>query len=710
MAGWQDAPAVDGAKRPAWQSAPEEGGRKAIATTPDGGTVWEMPDGTRAFSSPSYATNDPAKIAEIMEGATAAEMAQGYVDQAALDAAPVSARAIKAVEGVPGLGSYGDEAVGAVFGDDARDAWRMTSGAMDREHPWQSLGLGVAGGLAATAPVLMAAGPSVAGNSLARNMALGAGAGATEGAVRGFGAGEGGAQDRFGRGLVDALIGGTIGAAIPAVAHGVGAAYGGARNWWAERQGVGNVADQLGISRPAGRLASDVLGTDDPQRMQAALSAAGPDAMLADAGPTARGALDTVIQSPGEGARTALTRIDDRAAAAGQRVTGALDQTLGAPAGIEAVKEGVRTGTSAARRTAYDAAYAVPIDYSTGAAGDRLLALQDRLPAKAIAYANELMRLSGDQSSQILAQVADDGAVTFSRLPDVRQWDYIKQALGQLAESGEGAGALGGQTRLGSAYQGLARDVRDLLAEAVPEYRTALDTATDAIGRVKAVDTGAKLLGSGVTREQAARAIDGMTAPELAAVKQGVRQSIDDMLASVRAVATDPNLDVREAYKAWTQLSSRAAQDKMAMLLGDEWPALQQALAEAGSALGLRASVAANSRTHARGIFNEMFNAAYEPSALAKGEPLGSAKEVWQRAMGATQSQIQAARAADRAGLADLLTRPNPTGILQMFEDARKAHPILPGRGQGLIGLIMGGGAGAAPTLGSELSRRLFPQ
>src|SRR5690606_37426778 len=98
------------------------------------------------------------------------------------------------------------------------------------------------------------------------------------------------------------------------------------------------------------------------------------------------------------------------------------------------------------------------------------------------------------------------------------------------------------------------------------------------------------------------------------------------------------------------------------------------------------------------------------PSALAKGEPLGSAQEVWQRAMGATQPQIQAARGADRGGEAGLLPRPNPTGSLQMVEDARKAHAILPGRGQGLIGLIMGGGAGAAPTLGNELRGQLLPR
>ncbi len=50
------------------------------------------------------------------------------------------------------------------------------------------------------------------------------------------------------------------------------------------------------------------------------------------------------------------------------------------------------------------------------------------------------MQLEGNQSQQILARVGDDGAVTFERLPDVRQIDYITRALRQAAESGEGQG------------------------------------------------------------------------------------------------------------------------------------------------------------------------------------------------------------------------------------------------------------------------------
>ena len=74
---------------------------------------------------------------------------------------------------MPFIGTYADEAVGAVYGDQARDAWRATSKAMDQEKPWQSAGLQLAGGITATVPALMAAGPGIAAESLGGNMLRG---------------------------------------------------------------------------------------------------------------------------------------------------------------------------------------------------------------------------------------------------------------------------------------------------------------------------------------------------------------------------------------------------------------------------------------------------------------------------------------------------------------------------------------------------------
>ncbi|MDQ7262708.1 hypothetical protein NM680_12990 [Paracoccus sp. PS-1] len=588
---------------------------------------------------------------------------------------------------------------------EARQASRQRSEAQAAEYPIASTAAGIAGAVTSPAAQL-AMRYFPAGGSPIAQIGAGAGTGAALGGVQGFMEGEGGAVNRLNNALGGMLFGGAIGGAIPAIAQGAGALYRTGRNALAEYRGIGQVADDLGISRRAGRLLSDTLEMDDAARMRNALNQAGPDAMLAEAGPTARNALDFVTQSPGEGARTALSRLDDRASAAGKRLTGALDDAMGAPEGLSAVQGAIRQGTAGARSAAYDAAYSKPIDYASEA-GMQLEGLLRRVPGKAIQDANRLMQLDGDTSRQILASIADDGSVTFRQMPDVRQWDYIKRALDQAAASGEGQGALGGQTPMGRAYQGLARTIRDTVADAVPEYRTALDTAADAIGRIQGVEFGAGMLDAKVTREKVADFLQGATGAERAAIKQGVRQQIDDAVANVRAIATDPNMEAREAYKAYTMLTSRSSQDKMKMLLGDEWPAVKRSIDETASALGLRAGIGGNSKTAQRGELKQMIEDSLAPNAFRRGEPTTTAKGIWQQFTGAAPAQLQRARASVRNELADVLTRPNALATLNALEAARTAFPILPGAGRGVTNALNALGLGSVPAIVPEVRNRL---
>lgn len=730
---WQDAPAVGeaattGTQQPRWMSAPEqrksarqqyeEIGYTAVVARANDGYILRNPEtGEQVYTSPGYNTSDPVEVAKLLEGATPAET---FFDDTTIAARPIASRAAKAFEGTPFIGTYGDEIAGALYGDHARDAWRQASGAMDREKPIESTGLQIGGGLLSAIPALMAAGPSMAANSLSGNMVRGAGLGLLEGLTRGFGRGEDGAQDRFETAAVDGGIGAAVGGALPVAAHGVGALWRLGRNAVNEMRGIGRVAKDLDIDRGTARLLSDTLNLDDPARMRDALAQGGADAMLADAGPTAQGALDVAIQSPGEGARTAINRIDNRASRAGQRLTDVLDQTLtDTSVGNQSSRQfsdtarmqgDIRQATAPTRKAVYDRAYEQPIDYSSPQGTALLNRITPRIPQEAIGYANKLMRLRGEKSQQIMANIADDGTVTFTNPPDVRQWDYIKQALDGLAESGDGAGALGGQTRLGAGYQGLAREIRGTLGEAVPEYDYAVNTAGDIIGEIQALKAGENLLRPGVTRAEAEAALDGMTDASKRAVKRGLRQNIDDTLANVKAVATDQNVDIRETYKAYTSLSSRASRDKMQMLLGDDWPSLERALDDAASALGLRARVATNSRTFGRQQFDQMLDESTDPGAIRRGEPLGTARDVWQRFTRSTPDQVRRARAGIRDELADVLTRPEATGLLDAIEAARSAYPALPSAGQGLLNAIMALGASTSPTSGSELRKQLFRQ
>lgn len=548
--------------------------------------------------------------------------------------------------------------IGSVFEDRTYDeiltGLRERQKATEEQHPYASMAGKITGALA---PGALATKAMASARTFPGMAASGAGWGAAGGATQGFLEGEGGAGNRLAGAGWGGLIGGGLGAAIPLVGAGVKEAWR-AGSDMLNRSRIGStVGKEFGVSNATGRVLSDLIGQDDPAAMRAALARGGPTAMLADVSPQATGALDMAMRSPIPAARAAGQAVEGRAAAAYDDVTRAMDDLMGTPTGIRTAQQGIMDASAPARRAAYDAAYAAPIDYSAPAGAKLLDEITPRIPQQAIDYANRLMQLKGEKSAQIMASIGDDGVVTFTRPPDVRQWDYIKQGLDMMAETGEGAGALGGQTRLGSAYQGLAREVRDAVGELVPEYKAALSVASDAISERKAVEFGSKLLRTTTTPEMAREAMDGATAAELAAMRQGVRSQIQNVLGDVRKVASDQNLDARAVSKAFSDLSSENAQSKMAMLLGKDWPALKAELDKAGVALGLRARTSANSATFGRGAAEARIAEEVTPGALRSGKPLQAVKNLVAGALGASPDAVRRMRDEVKGELASVLTR-----------------------------------------------------
>lgn len=489
------------------------------------------------------------------------------------------------------------------------------------------------------------------------------------GGLYGFGSGEGGFQNRMIRAAKDGALGAATGMAIPVVARGASSLYEGVRNWIRGNQ----IAKGAGTTPDALRMLGDVMDADGslgPQG-QANMARAGSEAMLADAGPNARRVLDTAIQRGGPGAVTAREAIDDRVARGVSDLTGALDNTLGAPQGVTATRTAIRTNSAGARSSAYDDAYRMAIDYADprGQAIEKMV--KGRVPGRIISEANELMRLGGDESSQILAKIADDGSVVFETLPDVRQIDYITKALNQAAESGDGAGALGGQTAKGRAYQNLAREIRDNLKELVPEYGTALETAADPIRRSQAVQLGSRILSPSMTRDQVEEAVRGMTGPEKSALAQGVRSQIDDAMANVTRTIQDGNVDAREAVKAIRDLSSRASREKLAMAIGEtEADKLLSEVDRIATSFDLRASVAQNSATYARQATDQrvkdITGAGGVMDAALQGKPLNAIQRVTQAVTGRTPQAMKVKEDAVYSELARLLTdRRDPFGAAQ---------------------------------------------
>ena len=530
-----------------------------------------------------------------------------------------------------------------------------------QQHPVAAIGGDLTGAALALAPATAAApaafglgGPLTAGRALV-GATSGAGLGAADAAVR-----EGTDATSLGMGAATGAFGG---AAAP-ILGAVGSRIGGA---------IADIASRTiapppeGMSRPAVDALSRVLVNDGTMGGQGAanIAAAGPRAMLADASPGFAGTLDTALQHGGPGGAAARAAVEARAAGANSDLTGALDQAFGQPQGVQTATSAIRDGSAAARQQAYEAAYSKPIDYTSdhGRTVEDIVA--NRVPPGIIARANNQMRVDGlSPTQQTMARVAPDGSVSYQQMPDVRQVDYITRSLNDVAKMGDGQGAIGGNTGEGRSYGQLASQLRTALRGAVPEYGTALDTAADPIQARNALEFGSSMLHPSVPRDVVANELSGMSAPEIAQVRQGLRSHISDTIANVGRTISDPNADARQAMSTVKMLTTDAARDKMSMLLD---PAVhenvQGALGAAGRALELRGAVARNSSTYGRLAADDAVKQASQPGVV--GRTLMSGLNPWKvsepilEAITGNRPQDIAARATGLHGeLASVLTGP----------------------------------------------------
>lgn len=618
---------------------------------------------------------------------------------------PVAGLSRDLVNGIPVLGPIYTGAVDAVTtqimglltGEDPeaiKSRVYAKQDAYEAENPLLSTAGNIAGGTLAMAPLGMtAAGARAFG--MAADMPFwqrllfggisGGGLSGADSLVRG--------DDPATAGL-KALGGGLIGASAGAVAPHIAQVAGRAGEAIARLVGRPPTPN---MSRPAFDTIARALSADDVLSNTGAANIArgGTGAMLADAGPSARSLLDTAIQRSGPGARIATEAVEGRAAQASDDIASALDRSLGTPQGVATTERGLRNGTAAARANAYDAAYSSPIDYASEA-GRNIEGLVGRVPPSVIDTANRMMAMEGQQSRQIMAQIADNGAVTFVEMPDVRQLDYITRALNQAARSGEGQGALGGQTDIGRIYGNLARDIRDNLRSAAPQYGEALETAAQPIRQRQALQLGNEMLSPNVPRDVVRDELVGMTGPELAAVRQGIRSHIDEVLANVRAVASDPNIDAREASRALRDLSSRAAREKIGLAINDDAVStrLFEQIDQASRALELRAGVATNSRTFGRQAMDEIIDSHFDQGVvnqLLRAEPVNAVRSVVQNVTGRTPQGVTRMKDDVYREIVQALVGPRGGAAAQMLTDIANRAAIRPGTAGYLAG-------GVSPT------------
>lgn len=569
---------------------------------------------------------------------------------------PVAAGALQFLKGFPAVGAFADEMMGAATqtqamidaGISATDVVRGAQESLETENPLAANALQFAGaatgviGIPGLLPTLAPRG-ATAGAQLASGMTRGGVGGAVEGAATGAGLAEEGNR------IEGAIRGGATGAAIGTVAGaippGAEQAMINARNYIARVDDT-RLAQELGISREAATVLRTALQGDDFNAAMQALQRAGPTSMLADASPALRDFLDVAMQAGGPVAkREARNEIEARAVASSARFRSYMDRVLGIPRGREAQARGIRLASQEERDRVYNAAYSVPIDYSAPA-GRRLQAMLSRVPPEAITKANKMMRTEGVESSQILADIADDGTVTFTRLPDVRQLDYITRAMGDIVESTEGRGQMGGLTDYGNIVAGLRRQMRAAMRNSVEEYGTALDTAASTIDELNAARVGYRAFGGNMTREEVRDALEEMTDPERIAAQIGLRNAIDDKMARIGRLASDPNRDARELQALTREMTSTDFREKLETIVGPRAARdFIRQLDEEIAAVELRAAVNPNSASFRRGDIMQTIRQQTQPGilqTLLRGEPGRALKNLTSALSGMSDEAIAA--------------------------------------------------------------------
>lgn len=566
------------------------------------------------------------------------------------------------------LASYAGSALTGVPREQVLSEMRGLQQSAQEQNPGSYLAGQLAGGVAggvAGAPASATARLTTRATPMLGRIAAGMADGAAFGGLYGAGSGVD-AQGRATEAAMSGGLGALAGGAFPLVAAGASRAFEAGRN----AIGANRIARQAGASPEALRVLDGVMQGDGSlsQRGATNMGRAGADAMLADAGPNARQVLDTAIQRGGPGAVRATDAIGSRARNASRVLTQTLDRTLGRPEGVNAAQNTIRNTTRGAVNSAYERAYSQPINYSAPsgrAVEDIINRIPGRIAQRAIASASEQMAYDGLPRMQGLISIADDGSVTFRQLPNVMQADYIKRALNSIVE--DGTDSLTGKMSSDAAFASrMARDLRDALSEAVPDYKLALQTAADPLSRQSAIRLGARILSPGMTRDQVAEAVKGMTRPERTALAQGIRSQIDDAMANVTRTVQDGDTGSREAIKALRDLSSRANREKLALAIGkDKADVLFRELDRVSTSFDLRASVAENSKTFARQATSEGIRdraAGGVVRAAAKGEPINATKRIVQTLTGETPERVRGREDAVYNELAQLLTRQGGAG------------------------------------------------
>jgi hypothetical protein len=407
-----------------------------------------------------------------------------------------------------------------------------------KDHPIANAALEATGGVLAPLAVI---GAAAKGATLGTKTLIGAGTGG----VIGAGQGALGSKDWTDLPQVakDAAIGGgaglVLGGALPGAARGAGVLYEKAANLLSGRVD--------GMSRAAGGHLIKAVEADGPAAVQARLAELGPDAMLADAGPSLFGTTQGSIGNSLEGRAVATRALDARDSATQARIRSDVDHAVGPYQGgdPQTITDEILKHRTAVDAVNYPAAIHAAPDVQTAHILTELDATIPKtvgMEKKALTNLRDMMMTTEKRpllDAQGHPQYDRLGNERWQEVPvsqnDAEVLHKVKGELDNVIQYdqpglGVPAGAVKNQQ---AALKQMRFHINQALQDQVPGYEAANRISEALAKRAEAVQLGTQYLGSGKTTpspERFAAAFDPIKHGEKIALAKGSRGEIERIL------------------------------------------------------------------------------------------------------------------------------------------------------------------------------------
>jgi hypothetical protein len=463
------------------------------------------------------------------------------------------------------------------------------------------------------------------------------------------------------QGGTGAVLGGALGAAVPAVFQGVGSLLSrfnplrGAINPEAE------AARRVGAAMQSDIAGGSAVLSDDAFR---AAQAAGAPVVAADRGGEAtRGLARAAANASPEARATLNAAVDPRFEQQGARLASELEDVLGGVINPTATREALQAAAQSANRAAYGKAYAKG---DAGVWNDDLAqlvnapAVQDAIRGAVRSGANKAT-VAGSKPIRNPFTETPNGFVLTPRpdgstaTPTLAFWDSVKRNLddqiSKFRRSGEKEAA--------SDIQSLKSALVGNLDNTIPEYAAARAGAARYFGAEDALEAGGNFAKSNKPLDEAKTALTRMSGPEKRLFAEGYADAVREKVAGLP--------DRADAVKRLWQ--SPREREKLELALGKPAAARLEATMHVEAAMsGLRSALQGNSTT-ARQLA--------EMGIIGGGTSYLTGDYTTGAMAGAAAFTRQKVNARVMQRVADLLVSNDPKKIKLLVESASRNPPFM---------------------------------